>query len=399
MNICQVFQAKTLELSHDYTFRVYEKANELVHTPWASICKYDPFYQIDYLKEIEDTCFPDLIPYYIIAYHNDEPLLALNFQKVIFKGEQLLSFVSEKEKKSLSDKVVSAIYSQIVKRINIPMMVLGNLLQTSHCGIIFKDENIDKKLKEILVRKGCEVAMNYAYTNTLLITNIYDNDCNCLESTKSFYNKFYSEPDLQMKIDTSWNTIEDYLALLSSKYRVRAKKVINDSKEILVRKLSMDEIVNYQSEIFALNRQVMQHSKFSLGDIHENYFTTMAQYFKDDFIINGYFYNDKLIGFSSMIKDANTLNSHFIGMEYSFIHSAKIYNKILLDNLCTAIENRATTLKYGRTATEIKSTIGAKPLDMINYLYSKNIIANFFIKQGLKYMKAPDYIVRNPFKI
>ena len=397
MIICNSF-TKTYTLSENYTFKVFEKASELIHTPWSSICKHDPFYQIEYLQEVEASCFPDLIPYYIIAYHNEEPLLALNFQKVIFKGKQLQSFVSQKEKSTYWGMCMTNIVTAITNRVEIPMMVLGNLLQTSHCGIIFKEEFIEENIKLQLVQKGCDVAMNYAHSNTLLITNIYEGSSNCLAKIPSAYNKFYSEPDMHLKIDTNWKKMDDYLQSLQSKYRVRAKKVLADSADITTKQLTLEEIKKYEANIFELNRQVMQHSKFSLGDIHENYFTEMASYFKDAFIMNGYFYQDQLIAFSSLIKDGKTLNSHFIGMDYTFLHSTKIYNRLLFDNLCTAIHNDAETLKYGRTATEIKSTIGAKPLEMVNYLKSNNCCVNYLIKYGLQYMKAPDYTIRHPFK-
>lgn len=394
---CAIY--RSYELSESYTFKVYEKAAELVHTPWASICKHDPFYQIDYLQEIEDSCYPDLVPFYIIAYHNGLPLLALNFQKVLFKGSQLLSFTVESEKKSFVGSISSRIFSFISNQLEIPMVVLGNLLQTSHCGIIFKEEYIDAKIKMQLVQKACDVVLKHTRSNTLLITNIYENELNCLQDIPRSYNKFYSEPDMHLKIDPAWLLFEDYLQSLSSKYRVRAKKVFAESKEVLMRQLTLDEIKHHEAKIFELNRQVMQRSKFSLGDIHQNYFTEMASYFKMDFIMNGYFYQDELIAFSCMIKDGKTLNSHFIGMNYDFLLSNKIYNRILFDNLSTAIKMQSSTLKYGRTATEIKSTIGALPLQMVNYLRNNNIFVNYLITRGLKYMKAPQYVIRHPFKV
>ncbi len=397
MNVCSTL-TKTYNLSDSYQFKVFEKAEELVHTPWSSIVKHDPFYKIEYLQEIEKSCYPDLIPYYIIAYYNEEPLLVLNFQKVIFKGAQLQSFIVEKNSCTFSYKLYTLLFKFITGFIQVPMLVLGNLLQTSHCGIIFKDEAIDDKIKLQLVQKACDVVLEYAKAKTLLITNIYDNQSNCLAHIPDQYNKFYSEPDMHLQIDPQWHKMEDYLQSLQSKYRVRAKKVLNDSQHIEVRPLSIEEIIAHQATLFDLNRQVMKKSKFSLGDIHENYFTEMAIYFKDSFIMNGYFHENKLIAFSSMIKDGKTLNSHFIGMDYSFVHSNKIYNRLLLDNLCMAIQTKSTILKYGRTATEIKSTIGAKPLEMVNYLRNNNAIINYFIEQGLKYIKAPVYIIRHPFK-
>lgn len=382
----------------NYTFKIYTIASELKHTAWSTLSKRDPFYEISYLQEIEKTCYPDLVPYYVIAYLDDEPILALSFQKVQFNGSQLKAFLSDKDNTTWIKRIGSSLLTTITDSIRIPMLVLGNLLQTSHCGIIFSDRYLEDEVKVQLIQKACDEVLQYTRVKTLLITNIYDDQSNCLAKIPTSYNKFFSEPDMHLSIQSEWNTMEDYLASLHSKYRVRAKKVYADSRNITMRRLEIEEVKKYEMQMFALNREVMKHSKFSLGDIHPNYFTDMVNYFKNDMIVNAYFDQQNLVAFSTLIKDANTINSHFIGMDYTYVQNAKVYNRILFDNLAIAIEKKVSLLKYGRTATEIKSTLGAIPKPMVNYLKSNNPIVNRFIKIGLEYMKAPSFTIRHPFK-
>jgi hypothetical protein len=85
-------------------------------------------------------------------------------------------------------------------------------------------------------------------------------------------------------------------------------------------------------------------------------------------------------------------------MNYNFINANKLYNRILYDNLQFGIEHQLHLVKYGRTATEIKTTVGAKPLAMVNFIKHQNSMINHFVPRVLKLLKAPEFITRHPFK-
>jgi hypothetical protein len=385
-------------LPANYQIECYDNAHALNHTAWSTLTKDDLFYQIDYLEEVEKTCKEFLKPHYGIAYDNGEAVGAFYFQLVQFKGEQLLSFFSKEHQKLWFKLCIQKPISFLLKKIDTPLLVLGNLLQTNHGGIFFSDDISSPKEKAAIVEALCRKTQLQCHASAILITNIYDSDEHFLKSLNPTFHMFHSEPDLQMNLAKEWKTFDDYVQTLQSKYRVRAKKILKESAGIETRLLSLTEIEYYQKQIFQLNRNVMKHVKFSLGDISESYFYDVAKYFGDKFNINAYFKDGELIGFSSMITEKRILNSHFIGMNYDFVNTHKLYNRILYDNLCFALERGLEVVKYGRTATEIKTTIGAKPFQMINYLKHRNPLINFFVPRALKLLKAPEFTSRNPFK-
>ena len=392
MNDCSIIFPKAAMLPANYRIECFDRAAALYATKWSALTRDDLFYKIDYLEEVERSCKAYLQPKYGLVYNGDQAVGAFYFQLVRFHGKQLIAFLPKDKRGFWYRNFIERPAKFILERIDKTLLVLGNLLQTNHGGIFFSDDITDAKEKAVIVETLCKKTQKTCAASAILITNIYESDTHFLNYLDSSFHQFHSEPDLQLSIDKNWKTMDDYLQTLHSKYRVRAKKIIKESADLLVRPLFLEEIKKLNDQIFALNRQVMKRVKFSLGDISPTYFYDIAKYFGDRFTMNGYFKNEELIGFSSLITEDKILNSHFIGMNYEYINANKLYNRILYDNLQFAIERELKLVKYGRTATEIKTTIGDKPLAMINYLKHQNILVNYFVPRVLK------LITRNPFK-
>jgi hypothetical protein len=106
-----------------------------------------------------------------------------------------------------------------------------------------------------------------------------------------------------------------------------------------------------------------------------------------------------MVGFSCLFHvDPATLHVHYIGLNYEINASHKLYNRMLLDFVKFAIECRVQKVHFGRTATEIKSTIGAEPNPLQAYLKMNNRIMNASLPYFLKRIKPQEYTARNPFK-
>jgi hypothetical protein len=71
---------------------------------------------------------------------------------------------------------------------------------------------------------------------------------------------------------------------------------------------------------------------------------------------------------------------------------------MLLDFVKFAIEKEKYSIHFGRTATEIKTTIGAEPIPLHAYLKMSNRLMNASLPYFLKRIKPAEYVARNPFK-
>ena len=72
---------------------------------------------------------------------------------------------------------------------------------------------------------------------------------------------------------------------------------------------------------------------------------------------------------------------------------------MLYNMIAHGIENGAGRLHFGRTAPEIKSTVGAAPSPMYGYVKHFNPLFNFFmVRTFTTRLKPKQYIIRDPFK-
>ena len=111
-----------------------------------------------------------------------------------------------------------------------------------------------------------------------------------------------------------------------------------------------------------------------------------------------YYYNTKLVGFRTTYILKEAIEAHFIGLDYEVNKEVEIYQNILYDYIKEAITQNAKQLYLGRTASEIKSTVGAKAYELKCYIRHRNPLSNRIIKPFVDYLQPTEWIPRNPFK-
>jgi predicted transcriptional regulator len=70
----------------------------------------------------------------------------------------------------------------------------------------------------------------------------------------------------------------------------------------------------------------------------------------------------------------------------------------LYDYIQIAIEKNLKTINFGRTASEIKSSVGATPQDLTVYLRHKKSITNRILKLFLQRVQPTAFQQKFPFK-
>ena len=63
-----------------------------------------------------------------------------------------------------------------------------------------------------------------------------------------------------------------------------------------------------------------------------------------------------------------------------------------------AIINKKQQVNLGRTAAEIKTTVGAKAQDLICYIKPQNTISKIIQKPFISFLQPSEWVARNPFK-
>lgn len=259
--------------------------------------------------------------------------------------------------------------------------VVGN---TCAPGLLFPQINTQTRAEDLILSKNeCGI----------LVANVLGNE------KFQHATAIPADPFMVVHINTEINTLKDYLNTFSSKYRVRAQKVLKNSQDI--QKQSLENLP--PNEWIAKCAQLLNHSLQNktvaigqnLAELLHCYQKSLGQQFK----VNGYFLEGQLVGFISFIVDEDHIHATHLGIDENLPLNYSLYQRMMYDIIEFAIENRIKTINIGRTATEIKSTLGAKPVENTFVIFSKNSFMKWLMNIYAKHIHKPtEYVIRNPFK-
>jgi hypothetical protein len=282
---------------------------------------------------------------------------------------------------------------------HIKIMFCGNIFLSGEHGISFS-ENCNKKNTVLQIGKALD---NIAKTTRPLhAIFIKDFETSALEYASDFehfgFTNIKVEPNMLISLKPEWRTFEDYKAALKSKYRVKANKAGSKSKALEVRIFSKKDVELFKNELQNLYQNTIDNANFNAQVLDLNTYIKLKDSYKDNFIVWSYFLDDKIVGFLSALKNKNQLDAHFIGLNYSLNKSHAIYPRILNDYIRLGLEKKVEIINLGRTASEIKSTIGAQPLELSCYIKHKNKFINILIKPFFKKIQIKSFKQHSPFK-
>ena len=282
---------------------------------------------------------------------------------------------------------------------HIKILFCGNVFLSGEHGIRCSD-GVSKD--EIMSQIGTALDAVAANTKPLHAIFIKDFKEESLKNTRQFlkfgYSEINVEPNMIVQLDLKWKTFEDYKNILKSKYRVKANKADSSSSSLKTRLFTEHDFETYKEELQALYQNTIDNASFNAQVLNLNTYIHLRASFKDDFIVKAYFLEDKLVGFLTALVNKNTLDAHFIGLDYRLNKSHAIYPRILNDYVRLGIEKQVSSIDLGRTASEIKTTIGAIPLELSCYIKHKNPFLNSLIKPFFRRIKIKGFKQHSPFK-
>jgi len=282
---------------------------------------------------------------------------------------------------------------------HIKILFCGNVFLSGEHGIRCSD-GVSKD--EIMSQIGIALDAVAANTKPLHAIFIKDFKEESIKNTRQFlkfgYSEINVEPNMIVQLDPKWKTFEDYKNILKSKYRVKANKADSSSSSLKSRLFTEHDFETYKEELQALYQNTIDNASFNAQVLNLNTYIHLRASFKDDFIVKAYFLEDKLVGFLTALVNKNTLDAHFIGLDYRLNKSHAIYPRILNDYVRLGIEKQVSSIDLGRTASEIKTTIGAIPLELSCYIKHKNPFLNSLIKPFFRRIKIKEFKQHSPFK-
>ncbi len=342
---------------------------------------------------------------FIVFYSGRQPAGVALCQIIHFKAEHSLQPEDEDMNPCFFNTIATYLKGWVTSRVEFNSLVCGNLLLTGEHGFYFDHTQISPNLQAPLLDQALsEIVAKEENKKTRLSVILLKDYPEHPESirrdlTGLDYNEFTVQPSMILAIPSHWHHMDDYIADLHSKYRVRLRRARKKCAGVTKKDLSAGEIRALLPEIHALYLQIATNAGFNLVSLNEHYLLAMKEQLGEWFQLTGYFHEGRLVAFYTTILNGEELEAHFLGLDHDSNTEKQLYLNILYDILERGIQAGVKRVVYARTAMEIKSSVGAQAHEMYCYLRHKSSFTNRFMTPLLEYLRPEaNWVPRHPFK-
>lgn len=393
------------KINDEFSFSLFESAELIPVADWEAITfKKTTFLEKEYLIIVERSGHTKLTCRYAIVYQFQKPCGVIYFQIADFKAE-VFGDIMDQQVENLRSKRMNLFERYIDKNKNevlLRLFTCGNNLASGEYGFRFAKNLKEETANELLLEITDLVSKEEKLRGTISAILLKDFE-KPLEPEVLFesekYSQFFVEPNLIVDIPARINSISEYVELFSKKYRNRAKSIFKSAASLEVRELKAEEIKKHEKELFKLYEGIFEKAKFKLIKLPVDYFSSVKAIYPETFTVTGFFHENKLIAFaSSFVMQDNSLEAHYIGFDYDLNNQFDLYQNILYLMISEGIKHKQTKINLGRTAAEIKTTVGAKAENLICYIKPQNTISRIIQKPFISFLQPADWTPRNPFK-
>lgn len=384
-------------LHNEIRWQIIEHTREVDPAVWASMHPQSgAFLCLDYLSALEEAHDEGLEVRMAIFYSGDSPIGIAAFQIAHF-------MTSEDAYSNVILRKLNALARCIRGKHIHNILISGNAFATGEHGFTFRDDvpmqTIAKglrgamdaiaKLEQAKGRRICAMVTKDFYPGMEPVAEMME---------KFKFKRFQVDHNMVMPVLPEWQTFEDYLESLNTKFRTKAKATLKRSAAVEVRTASAEDITRYAPILQQLYENVYEKADFRLGKLDIRTLAGLRSRIPAQFKVKLYFIEDKLVGFMSAMRCGQVLEAHVIGIDYDVNRDFGIYQRMLYDYVDLAIELRCTRIVYGRTAAEIKSTVGAFPVNLTCSIKHRRSISNALLRLIIQYVVPSEYPQRQPFK-
>ena len=363
---------------------------------WDDLAQENIFLSKKYLEVLEKSAPENMVCHFIGIFKEDK-----------LEGIALSQFLNLNKLESFGERdkcLKTSVRNFIFKNFSSHVLFIGNNMLTGQNAFYFS-ENIDRNLGLKSLRKASE-AIKEIFKNKgqkIHLVSFKDFDSAEIQDFNiggfEDYFKFSTQPNMVFEIRENWKTFDDYVLDLSKKYRDQFKRSRKKAEGIIKRKMSLEDIINYEETIYNLYFHVAKNAPFNTFFLAKNHFRVLKELLKDDFRFYGYFLEDRLIGFNTLIKNNCSMDTYFLGYDETLQKEKMLYLNMLYDMISYSISKGFKEIVFARTALEIKSSVGAKPIEMFGFIQHSNSLINKKIDAIFDYLEPKtDWNERNPFK-
>lgn len=389
--------AVPLKWRNTLSFTLYEELSSIPADRWNRLnLNQSVFLAYHHLLAISNQQHT-AVRYYFCIFHDEQKDVGIAvFQIAALRADGLHERIG-------SGKFAETLGKAFLPREQAHMLICGTAFATGEHGYCFTPDIPVKRAMNALCAGLTEVLRkeedNGVDIAAMLIKDFYSNSFDHAVALETCgFRSFDVDHNMEMPLLSEWQNFDDYLQSLNSKFRTKANAAFQRSSAIAIRELNDQEIDKYQSRIQELYHAVHEKADFKLGYLNCALLCELKTKMKEDFIFNGYFLDDQMIGFSIAINAPHQLEAFIVGIDYSVNQQYALYSRMLYEYIRLGIALKKNKITFGRTAGEIKSSVGAFPVALKSCIRHPGKLSNVLLNVIFKYIEPATFPVRNPYK-
>jgi predicted N-acyltransferase len=396
-----IWQRSALNQQEFYALH-FNSVHDIPAAEWNSIVKNkNAFLELGYLAALEDTHDSGLELRLVMFQNSKNEFIGI-------AAFQITHFITSPD--AYSNQLLKWLnkLAKFIRRGHVHnILICGNALATGEHGFFFSNDEAGALSKEEEARLVLDAMQNVAAEEkqrgkricAMVAKDFYpDNDKFPLALSRKGFTSFQVDHNMVMPLLPSWKNFDDYLAALNTKFRTKAKAAFKKSNQLLVRPMTAEEIMEQSERMQLLYSNVYDKADFRLGKLNVCALSLMIKNMPEEFFVTGLYLKEELVGFCTAVKTDPSIEAHVIGIDYENNREHCVYQRILYEYISLGIQHQCQRIVFGRTAAEIKSTIGAMPVDLTCSIYHPRTISNALLNLILNYVKPSDYPHRNPWR-
>ena len=331
-------------------------------------------------------------------------LVDVNEQPVAFASLKIINFYLKGIKNDLEFlKNIGRKLQVIPDKKPLKLLICGNTFVSGEHGVFIKE----KQNKKAIIQELAESINHFVNSNkklkkeidAFLLKDFAKESLFITDELKDYkYHAFSVEPNMKLQLQENWHNFDDYLAAMKTKFRVKARKAFTQSAALHIRDVTLKNIEEQLPQMTTLYEKVAANAGFNLGNFNLETYRYLKEKLGPNYVLKTYWLEDKIVGFVSGVINNNSLDAHFVGIDYQLNRTHAIYQRMLYEYIEIAINRKLKIINFGRTASEIKSSIGAIPQDLTMYLRHKKTIKNKILKLFLQRVQPTPFQQKFPFK-
>ncbi|WP_299102526.1 hypothetical protein [uncultured Winogradskyella sp.] len=372
--------------------KIFTSIDAIPQPYWDSVnCCTNIYYSPKFLKafEIANT---DIEFNYIFILKDEEAIAFANTQIVTIGIETITKNIK------MSDKIRRIVNNMFCNN-HVRVLFCGNVFLSGEYGTFLKEDEDKIETFKAIAEGVKKLSKNTKKLSAIFVKDFENESLPIANHLKSFdYAVMQVEPNMIISLKLEWHSFEDYTNALKSKYRVKANRADAKSKALKAKLFSETDIETYKHQLQALYHNTIDNSDFNAQILNLDTYIHLKKAFKTQFIVKGYFLDDTLVGFLSAMQNGRYLDAHFIGIDYNINKEFSIYPRILNDYVRLGIKTKSDQINLGRTASEIKSTLGAQPKTLTCYCKHKCYLPNQVLKPFIQNVHIKSFKQHSVFK-